>query len=132
MSTMDRNELNLLSNRIIGAAMEVHSILGPGLLESTYQEALMAELALRGIRAKKEVAVPLIYKGRRISTAYRADIIVEDAVIIELKSTENENVLLFTKQLLTYLRLADKRLGLLINFRYTLLKKGITRVVNGF
>ena len=126
---MDRNDLNSLSNKIIGAALEVHQILGPGLLESTYQEALMAELCFRGIHALKEVSVPLIYKGKHISNAYRADIIVEDAIILELKSTENDNPI-FYKQLLTYLRLADKRLGLLINFHYALLKNGITRVVN--
>ena len=126
---MDRNDLNVLSNKIIGAALEVHQILGPGLLESTYQEALMAELCFRGINARKEVSVPLVYKGKQISNAYRADIIVEDAIILELKSTENDNPI-FYKQLLTYLRLADKRLGLLINFHYALLNNGITRVVN--
>ncbi|MDE7409150.1 MAG: GxxExxY protein [Muribaculaceae bacterium] len=128
---MDRNELNALSNRVIGAAIEVHRILGPGLLESTYQEALMEELELRGIQARKEVSVPFIYKGKQISKAYRADIIVEDAIILELKSTETDNPL-FYKQLLTYLRLADKRLGLLMNFHHAMLSKGLTRVVNGF
>lgn len=128
---MDRNDLNALSNKIIGAALEVHQILGPGLLESTYQDALMTELCFRGMNARKEVSVPLMYKGKHISTAYRADIIVEDAIILELKSTENDNPI-FYKQLLTYLRLADKRLGLLINFHYALLKNGITRVVNNF
>lgn len=128
---MDRNGLNALSNKIIGAAIEVHRLLGPGLLENTYRDALMYELELLGIKAQKEVSVPLLYKGRIIGNAYRADIIVEDVIILELKSTENDNPVYY-KQLLTYLRLADKRLGFVINFHYKYLSQGITRIVNKF
>lgn len=125
-----KDEIDALSKRIIGAAIEVHRNLGPGLLESTYQQALMLELRLRGIQAKSEVEIPFLYKGIRIDTAYRADIIVEDEIILELKATDKDNILFF-KQLFTYLKLADKRLGILINFNNQLLTDGIRRVANG-
>lgn len=128
---MDRNELNELSHRVIGAAIEVHRVLGPGLLEHTYQLALLLELRLRGMSVQHEVEIPLLYKGIRIDAAYWADIIVENEIVIELKATENDNPL-YPKQLLTYLRLAGKRLGLLINFNRELLSSGISRVVNSF
>ena len=127
---MNANELNDLSNRIIGAAIEVHRALGPGLLEHTYQVALMRELELDGIKAESEVNIPFFYKGKELDTAYRADIVVEDEIILELKATENESKL-FARQLLTYLRIAHKRLGLLMNFNQEILRSGITRVVNG-
>ena len=126
---MTESEINALSQKIIGAAIEVHRNLGPGLLEHTYQAALMLELKLRNIRAESEVEIQALYKGHYLNTAYRADIIVEKEIIVELKATDNDNPI-FTKQLLTYLRLSDKRLGLLINFNHELLKNGITRVVN--
>lgn len=126
---MNKDEINVLSNRVIGAAIEVHRNLGPGLLENTYQQALMLELKFRGIKAKSEVEIPFLYKGLRIDTAYRADIIVEDEIILELKATEKDNSLFF-KQLYTYLKLADKRLGILINFNNQLLTDGIKRIVN--
>lgn len=125
-----KDEIYALSKRIIGAAIEVHRNLGPGLLESTYQQALMLELRLRGIQAKSEVEIPFLYKGIKIDTAYRADIIVEDEIILELKATDKDNGLFF-KQLFTYLKLADKRLGILINFNNQLLTDGIRRVANG-
>lgn len=125
-----KDEIDALSKRIIGAAIEVHRNLGPGLLESTYQQALMLELRLRGIQAKSEVEIPFLYKGISIDTAYRADIIVEDEIILELKATDKDNSLFF-KQLFTYLKLADKRLGILINFNNQLLTDGIRRVANG-
>ena len=128
---MDRDEINRLSNRIIGAAIEVHRTLGPGLLEQTYRKALMQELYRMGINAREEVEIPFIYKGIRIDVAYRADIVVEDAIILELKSTDYDTPLFF-KQLLTYLRVSGKNLGLLINFNKERLKDGIERVVNGF
>lgn len=107
----------------------MHRCLGPGLLEHTYQAALLCELKLIGLRAVGEVEIPFIYKGIRLETAYRADIIVEDEIILELKSTENDNPL-FAKQLNTYLRLYNKRLGLLINFNRERLVDGLKRVVN--
>lgn len=126
---MTELEINTLSQKIIGAAIEVHRNLGPGLLEHTYQAALMLELKLRNISAESEVEIQAQYKGYTLNTAYRADIVVEKEIIVELKATDNDNPI-FTKQLLTYLRLSDKRLGLLINFNHELLKNGITRVVN--
>ncbi|MDE5957309.1 MAG: GxxExxY protein [Muribaculaceae bacterium] len=126
---MDTQQLNDLSHKIIGAAIEVHDILGPGLYEQTYHAAMIQELKLRGIKAESEVPIPFIYKGTTLNLAYRADIIVEDEIILELKSTES-NSNLHCKQLLTYLRLTDKRLGLLINFNKSYVTEGIHRVAN--
>lgn len=128
---MNNVQLNRLSEEIIGADIEVHSILGPGLLEKTYQEALMAELKLRDIKCEKEVKIPIIYKGETLDSDYRADIIVDDKIILELKATEQDNPL-FYKQLYTYLKLSNMRLGLLINFNRERLVKGLKRVVNEF
>ncbi len=128
---MNRQELNNLSEKIIKAAITVHKQLGPGLLEHVYSVALMYELKLNGMNALAEVSIPIIYKGITLSTAYRADIIVENEIILELKATENDNPL-YAKQLLTYLRLSNKRVGLLLNFNRMTLTEGITRVVNQF
>ena len=119
-----------LTEQIIGACIEVHRELGPGLLESVYHAVLAYELAQRGLRTVSQQAIPVVYGTIRIDTGFRADLIVEDRVIVEIKSVE---VLapVHRKQLLTYLRLADKRLGLLINFNAALIKDGITRIVNG-
>lgn len=126
---MNIDEINALSNVIIGAAIEVHRNLGPGLLEHSYQAALACELKLQGHKADKEVEIPFVYKGIFLDTAYRADIIVDDTIIVELKATESNNSL-YGKQLYTYLKLADKRLGLLINFNRSRLIDGVQRVVN--
>ena len=126
---MDEHQINDLSKKIIGAAIEVHRNLGPGLLENTYQVALLHELKLNGINALMEVEVPFIYKGMKLPTAYRADIIVEDDIILELKATETDNPI-YAKQLYTYLRLYNKRLGLIINFNRERLVDGLKRVVN--
>lgn len=126
---MDEHQINDLSKKIIGAAIEVHRNLGPGLLENTYQVALLHELKLNGINALMEVEVPFVYKGVRLPTAYRADIIVEDEIILELKATETDNPL-YAKQLYTYLRLYNKKLGLIINFNRERLVEGLKRVVN--
>lgn len=120
-----------LTNKIIGAAIEVHRSLGPGLLEHVYQVALDYELRQAGLNSQREVSLPIIYKGIALDISYRADIIVEDAVIVELKATENLTKL-HEKQLLTYLRIADKRVGLLIYFNEETLIKGIRRVINGY
>ncbi len=127
---MNVEELNALSKEIIGASIEVHRYFGPGLLENTYRDALVKELALRNINSKKEVEIPCMYKGHKLDISYRADVIVEDSIILELKATENENPIYF-KQLFTYLKISHKRLGLLINFNKTRLIDGITRIVNG-
>ncbi len=126
---MDKNLLNSLSQEIIGASIEVHSIIGPGMLENIYSKALAYELRLRGHKVEMEVPIPCIYKGVAMNTAYRADLIVDDAIIVELKATENDSPL-YSKQLFSYLRLADKKLGLLINFNRKRLIDGLTRVVN--
>ena len=126
---MSLNDLNSLSQRIISAAIEVHRHLGPGLLESCYQKALMTELLLNGISVEREVPIPLVYKGTRVECGFRADIIVEDRIIVELKATESYNPL-FAKQLLTYLRLSGKELGLVLNFNRPTLREGIERVIN--
>jgi GxxExxY protein len=124
------SDINNLTGRIIGAAIEVHRNLGPGLLESVYQRCLEMELAANGMAVKSEVSIPVIYKGQTVSEdGFRADLVVEDQVVIELKSVEEVKPV-HGKQLLTYLRLMDKQIGLLINFNVPSLKDGITRVVN--
>lgn len=114
---------------MVDAAYKVHKILGPGLLESAYQAALFFELQSRGLHLVREQPVPVVYDGVAIDEGFRADLIVEDKVIVELKSVE-VIARVHKKQLLTYLRLADKRLGLLINFGEELIKDGIHRIVN--
>ncbi|HUW42419.1 MAG TPA: GxxExxY protein [Rectinemataceae bacterium] len=125
---MDRGE-NELSNRIIGAAIEVHKVLGPGLLESAYRDCLCVELQIRNIKFEKEREIPVEYKSS-IVRGYRADIVVEDLVIIECKAVAKIEPL-FASQMLTYLRTSGLHLGLLINFNVLLLKDGIHRIVNG-
>ena len=120
---------NEISSRIIKAAIDMHRELGPGLLETVYQRILFYELGQSGLHVEKEVPVPLLWKKERIETGFRADLLVEDKVIVELKSVEKITPV-FQKQLLSYLRLADKRLGLLLNFGEETLKDGIYRVVN--
>jgi GxxExxY protein len=121
---------NALAQQIVDAAYRVHTTLGPGLLESVYQAALAYELEKRGLRLSREQAIPVVYESVRIQTGFHADLIVEDQVIVEIKAIE-VIAPVHKKQLLTYLKLADKRLGLLINFNVTLIKQGITRIVNG-
>jgi len=113
----------------VDAAYKVHTTLGPGLLESVYEAALAYELQQRGLAVAKQVSIPVAYENVRFEEGFRADLIVEDKVIVELKAVE-EVLAVHKKQLLTYLRLADKRLGLLINFGAALIKDGISRIVN--
>jgi GxxExxY protein len=121
---------NEVAKQIVDAAFQVHTTLGPGLLESVYEVVLAYELEKRGLRTLRQQAVPVVYQGTRIEIGFRADLIVEDQVIVEIKSVEMIAPV-HKKQLLTHLRLADKRLGLLINFNVALIKDGITRIVNG-
>ncbi|MEO8593446.1 MAG: GxxExxY protein [Candidatus Solibacter sp.] len=121
---------NAIAKEIVDAAFRIHTTLGPGLLESVYQMVLAYELGRRGLRAVSRQAIPLVYESIRIDTGFRADLVVEEKVIVEIKSVESLAPV-HKKQLLTYLRLADKRLGLLINFHVPLIKDGITRIVNG-
>lgn len=127
-----KDELNALSGAIIDAAMEVHREFGPGLLERVYEAALARELALRGISSRRQVAAPVIYKGEILDDeAYRIDLLVEEAVVVELK-TVPALLPIHESQLHTYLRLSQKCLGLLINFNVTLLRDGIKRHVINF
>jgi GxxExxY protein len=120
---------NAVAREIVDAAYRIHKILGPGLLESVYETVLTGELQKRGLRATAQQPVPVVYEGTRFEMGFRADLIVEDKVIVEIKSVE-KIAAVHKKQLLSYLRLADKRLGLLINFNVAMIKDGITRVVN--
>jgi len=113
---------------IIGAAIEVHRHLGPGLLESAYEECLCHELHLRGLDFKRQVELPVLYKGLNLNCGYKIDLVVQDEVILELKSVE-KLLPVHQAQLLTYMRLADKKVGLLINFNVPLLTQGIVRRV---
>jgi GxxExxY protein len=124
---MSENELSYL---IIGAAIEVHRELGgPGLLEDVYEEALCHELSLRGLTVERQLSVQLEYKGKLLRNRLRLDVIVNDLVIVEVKSTESYNDI-YQAQLLTYLRLTKKRLGLVINFGERVVKDGVHRVAN--
>lgn len=120
---------NELSRIIVDAAFKIHTTLGPGLLESVYEAVLAHELRQRGLRVEIQQAIPVFYEGVQLEIGFRADMIVNSKVVIEIKSVEAVNPL-FAKQLRTYLRLMDKKLGLLINFNVNLIKDGITRVVN--
>lgn len=120
---------NEISKVIVDAAFKIHTTLGPGLLESVYEATLAFELKKRGCAIVLQQAIPVIYESVQLDVGFRADLIVNDKVIIEIKSVENISPV-HLKQLRTYLRLADKRLGLLINFNTELIKDGIRRVVN--
>jgi GxxExxY protein len=122
-------EINDLSSKIIGAAIEVHKILGPGLLESAYEECLCHELTLRRLSFQRQKPLPVSYKGKHLDCGYRLDIVVEGAIILELKSCETIEPIP-KAQLLTYLKLSGLNLGLLLNFNTPLLREGIVRVVN--
>lgn len=121
---------NEISERIIGAAIEVHKYFGPGLVEQVYEEALCHEFNLRGICFERQKCVPIHYKGVKLGVPLRLDLVVEAKVIVDLKAKE-EVIALDRAKLLSYLRLSDLRLGLIINFYSTVLKDGIARIVNG-
>jgi len=122
-------ELNDLTEKIIGCAIKVHRVLGPGLLESAYETCLVHELVKSGLRIQRQVPLPVVYDGIKLEAGYLLDVVVEDTVIVELKAVEHL-LPIHEAQLLTYLKLADKRLGLLINFNVSLLKNGIKRRAN--
>ena len=121
---------NEISSRIIGASIEVHKQLGPGLLESTYEICLGHELKLMGLEVKQQVPLPVIYKDVKINAGYRIDMIVENKVIIEIKSVD-ALAPIHTAQILTYLKLKDLKLGLLINFNEVKVIDGLKRIING-
>jgi GxxExxY protein len=120
--------LNELTYETIGAAIEVHRLLGPGLLESSYRECLCRELSLRGIRFRREFGIPLQYKGIQLECGYRADLVIKELVVVELKAVDQLTPV-HDAQLLTYLRIGGWRVGLLINFNVLVLKDGIHRRV---
>lgn len=120
---------NELSRIIVDAAFKIHTTLGPGLLESVYETVLAYELKQRGLHVEVQQPIPVFYEGVQLELGFRADLVVNGKVVIEVKSVE-AIAPVFPKQLRTYLRLMDKKLGLLINFNVNLIKDGITRVVN--
>jgi len=121
---------NEIATQIVDAAYKIHTTLGPGLLESVYQKVMVHELRNRGLEVVEEQPIPVVYEGVHLEVGFRADLIVGGLVIVELKSVEAVAPV-HKKQLLTYLRLANKKLGLLINFNVELIKNGISRVANG-
>ena len=120
---------NDVSEQIIGVAIEVHRAIGPGLLESAYEECLSYELGQRGLRLQRQVPLPVIYKGVQLECGYKLDLVVEGLVVVELKAVEKLSPV-HEAQLLTYLKLSDHHLGLLINFNVAILRDGIKRIVN--
>ena len=130
MFNFTRETYNYLSQYIIGAAIEVHKELGPGLLESVYEACMVKELQNRGLRVESLVILPLYYKGVKLDKEFKIDLLVEDEIVVELKSVE-ELKTVHEVQLLTYLKLANKKLGLLINFNVPVLTQGVKRRING-
>ena len=126
----EREELNKLTEGIIGAAIEVHRNLGPGLLESAYQAALAYELNQRGYKVEQQKPLPMLYKEINLDAGYRLDFLVNDKVILEIKSSD-KLIPIHDAQILSYLRLSGCKVGLLINFNVKLLKNGIKRFING-
>ncbi len=129
---MEESErLNQITERVIGAAIAVHRALGPGLLESAYETCLMYELTQQGLKVEAQRPLPVVYREVRLDCGYRLDLLVEDAVIVELKSVD-QLAPIHTAQLMSYLKLSGCKVGLLINFNETLLKNGIVRKANDF
>lgn len=124
-------EIDDITGKIIGAAIRVHATLGPGLLESAYRVCLQKELLLEGLRVEVEVPIPVVYRDHRVDVGYRADLLVEDQVLVELKARAQMSAV-FEAQLLSYLRLGGFPAGLLINFHVSLLRDGIRRMINQF
>jgi GxxExxY protein len=123
--------VNKVSGVIVNSAMKVHAILGPGLLESTYQACLAHELRKRGLRVESQVALPVVYDGEKLDLGYRLDLLVEGLVVVEIKCVEVIHPV-HKAQLLSYLRLSGRKVGLLLNFYVAHLKDGVTRKVDGY
>ncbi|MFA5874546.1 MAG: GxxExxY protein [Anaerolineales bacterium] len=124
------DELNKITEAIIGAAIDVHRALGPGLLESAYQACLAYELIERGRKVEQQKPLPIVYKSVHLDAGYRLDLLIEDKVIVEIKSVDSIAPI-HEAQLLSYLRLSEKKVGLIINFNVKVLRYGIRRLVNG-
>lgn len=127
----ETEKLDQLSHRVIGAAIEVHRHLGPGLLESAYESCLVFELKHLGVKVEEQKPLPVVYKEVRLDCGYRLDLVVENEIIVEIKAVE-KLLPIHEAQLLSYLRLAHKRVGLLMNFHVPVLKNGLKRIVNEF
>lgn len=128
---MEREEFERIGKEIIDSCFTVHKEMGPGLLESVYEMCLMKEFELRGINAESQVVIPLRYKGYELSKEFKIDILVEDEIILELKAAENISHV-YVAQIISYLKLTDKRLGYLINFNVPLMKNSVQRFVNNY
>jgi GxxExxY protein len=125
------DDLNDLTGAIIGGAIEVHRNLGPGLLESAYESCLLWELRQKGLRAESQVPVPIRYKGLQLDAGYRIDLLVQDKIIVELKAIDKIQPI-HTAQVLTYLKMTDLRMALILNFNVELMRSGIKRIINDF
>lgn len=128
---MEEENLNRITESIIGAAIEVHRALGPGLLESAYEACLAFELAQRGLRVEQQKPLPVVYREVKLDCGYRLDLLVEESVIVEVKAVDRL-MPIHQAQLLSYLKLSGCKVGLLVNFNVKVLKEGIRRVVNDF
>jgi GxxExxY protein len=128
---MIKEQYNNLSKEILDASIFVHKEIGPGLLESVYEMCLDKELYLRNIRASRQVALPLVYRGEELAKEFRIDLLVEDEIVIEIKAVDYL-LPVHEAQIISYLKLTDKRLGFLINFNVPLLKSGFKRFINNF
>ena len=129
--TPESQKINRITEKIIGCAIEIHRNLGPGLLESAYEECLCYELKQVGLEFKRQVPLPVIYKGINLECGYRMDIVIEDLVIVEIKAIERI-LPVHEAQLLSYLKIYNKKVGLLMNFHVPILKSGLKRIVNNF
>lgn len=127
----EQQRINQITEKIIGCAISVHRVLGPGLLESAYEECLCYELSQSNLNFERQVPLPVIYKGVKLDCGYRMDIVVENLVIIEIKAVE-KILSVHEAQILSYLKLYNKKLGLLLNFHVPVLKNGIKRIANNF
>jgi len=127
----EKDRLDSITRRIIGAAIEVHRRLGPGLLESAYATCLAFELRHMGLQIEEQRPLPVVYRDVKLDCGYRLDLVVEDSVVVEIKAVD-QLAPIHDAQLLSYLRLSDRRVGLLINFHVRVLKNGLKRIVNDF
>jgi GxxExxY protein len=128
---LESDRLDQISRRIIGAAIEVHRHLGPGLLESAYQACLVFDLRQLGLKVEEQKPLPVVYKQVKLDCGYRLDLVVEDEIIVEIKAIE-KLLPIHDAQLLSYLKIANKKVGLLMNFHVSVLKDGLKRIVNEF
>lgn len=128
---LNPDEIDRLTETVIGAAIEVHRAIGPGLLESAYEECLAFELSLRGLRFERQKPLPVRYKGVNLDCGYKLDLLVENELILEIKAVSSL-LPIHEAQVLSYLRMMDLRVGLLLNFHATVLKNGLKRIVNKF